>query len=289
MQEICAHTWEWGDYVPMAWDDWLADEQGALVVGDLGSRTVALSKITFLTADEVWLEGMRVDPTFRRKGIAERFLRHGLAYAREHGARVVRLGTGHQNLPIHRIAARAGMDCVGHYVLWVADPLPDGASPIILTPGHLVQVRRLLSASSVYPCGKRLYCVDWAWQELSEEKVRQLVRDGAVVAQCSTGGDILALATLHFDPDDKALWIGFSDQLSTLWSEGADTALADLAKAIRAYAHGMGATSVRSMLPDVAELRRAYGAAGFGFGDWEGELWIFELGLEDSPGDADVG
>jgi hypothetical protein len=34
------------------------------------------------------------------------------------------------------------------------------------------------------------------------------------------------------------------------------------------------------MVPDLPWLRDVFGAAGYSFGDWEGELWIFERRLD---------
>ena len=28
VERICAHTWEWGDYIPEVWEEWLADKRG---------------------------------------------------------------------------------------------------------------------------------------------------------------------------------------------------------------------------------------------------------------------
>jgi hypothetical protein len=70
---------------------------------------------------------------------------------------------------------------------------------------------------------------------------------------------------------DRVIWIGFAD--------GQPEAIADLALAIRVHAAQIGAQKVRIMLPDLGWLRDAFGAAGYGFGDWEGELWIFERWL----------
>jgi hypothetical protein len=41
MERICVQTWEWGDYIPEVWDDWLADEQGLPIVCELEGRVVA--------------------------------------------------------------------------------------------------------------------------------------------------------------------------------------------------------------------------------------------------------
>jgi hypothetical protein len=38
------------------------------------------------------------------------------------------------------------------------------------------------------------------------------------------------------------------------------------------------------MLPDLPWLRDAFREAGYDFGDWEGELWIFEKHLSQQGG-----
>ncbi|MGD8597084.1 MAG: hypothetical protein PVJ26_08665, partial [Anaerolineae bacterium] len=60
MERVCARTWEWGDYIPEVWEEWLADEGGLVLVGEWAGQVVALSKITFYPDGQVWLEGMRV-------------------------------------------------------------------------------------------------------------------------------------------------------------------------------------------------------------------------------------
>jgi GNAT superfamily N-acetyltransferase len=272
MERICTQTWDWGDYVPQVWDDWLADEQGSVLVGEAEGQVVALSKITFQTPDQVWLEGMRVDPEFRRRGIAGQFLRYSLDHVHDEGARVVRLGTGSGNMPVHIITARAGMERIGSYVLRTAEPLPDGPEPTVLAPDQAVQVSVFLQKSPVLAHSHGLYSMDWAWQELSGERMVRFLRDGQVAAQLAPDGSLVALAILRFEPDDDELWIGLAD--------GQSDAVSTLATDIRVYATRVGAPKVRVFLPDVDWLRAAFEAAGYGFGDWEGDLWIFERRLD---------
>lgn len=286
MERICANTWEWGDYIPEVWDDWLAanspSEGGVVLVGELDGQVVALSRIAFETPGQVWLEGMRVDPDYRRQGIAGRFLDYSLAYAREQGARVVRLGTGHHNAPVHTIVAHAGMEHVGAYVLWISDPLPVGllsSQPqrIFLGPDHVDQVQAFLAASPVLAHTRGLYSADWAWQELSARRVTQFLEGGQMAARFAPDGQVLALATVHFDPGDDRMWVGFAD--------GEPSAVSDLATDIRVYAAERGAQQAGIMLPDLDWLRNAFRAAGYGPGEWEGELWIFERLLSLKDGD----
>jgi N-acetylglutamate synthase-like GNAT family acetyltransferase len=69
--EITAHTWSDGDYIPEVWDDWLADPKGEFTVAELDGVVVALAKLTSLGQDQWWLEGLRVDPERRLKGIGQ--------------------------------------------------------------------------------------------------------------------------------------------------------------------------------------------------------------------------
>jgi GNAT superfamily N-acetyltransferase len=284
MEHICAHTWEDGDYIPQVWDEWLADPSGGMFVGEMGAsggKVVALSKITFQADGQVWLEGMRVDPDYRRLGIASRFLEFNIAYASEHRARVVRLATGGSNTAVHHLTARAGMEYVATYVMWLAEPLPGGPPPAVLLREDAPQVRRFLQNSQVLAHTHGLYTANWACQDLSAELATRLLNRGQVVAELAPGGQLSALALLQADPGEDEMWIGFAD--------GERPALVALATAIRGYAAQMGAEKIRIMLPDLAWLRDAFRAAGYNSGDWDGELWVFQRQLGQDRGDANDG
>jgi GNAT superfamily N-acetyltransferase len=271
MEHICAHTWEGDDYVPEVWEEWLADPGGALIVGEIeedGSRVVALSKITFQPAGQVWLEGMRVDPGYRGRGIAGRFLEYSFDYARDRGARVVRLATAGDNTPVHKLMARTGMTHVGVYNLWGAEPLPEGEIPVFLEPGQAPAARAFLQESAVLCACHGLYILDWAWQSFSDARLDHFLATGGLAAETAPGGQIRALALVDRDPEDDEAWLGYAD--------GQPGALAALLRRARAWTAHQGASSIRVMVPHVPHLRQALSEAGYGVGDWEDEMWVFE-------------
>lgn len=291
MERICAHTWDWGDYVPEVWDDWLADENGLVLIGELEGQAVAMHKITFHTPHQVWLEGMRVHPDFRHRGIGGMFMTHSLEYARARKARVVRLGTGSRNEAAQTIMSRAGMRLVGRYVLWMADPLPDTSPPSTLEPQHLAQVQAFLKESRVLAHTNHLYNASWAWQELSAKRVTQMLSNGQMVAHWASDGRLAALAIVQIDRDGNVLWIGFSDGIHAEQAGDQPSSLAALATAIRGLAaqvepQGAGAGKVQIMLADIPWLQDAYRHAGYVPGEWDGELCIFERRLTHQPGDG---
>jgi GNAT superfamily N-acetyltransferase len=278
IERICAHTWEWGDYIPEVWDDWLAEGTrggGDALVGEVDGLVVALSKVTRQSPDEVWLEGMRVDPDYRQRGIAGQFLEYSLAYARDLGAQVARLGTSDHNVAVHKMVSRAGMSRIGSYGLRQAEPLPGGPEGVFLTLEHSEQVQAFLAGSPVMTYGGGLYSVDWGWQALSTERLSQFLAQGKLMAQLGPDGSLVAMASVHPNSEEGEVWVGFAS--------GQPPAVTGLAATVRVYASQLGLKKVQVMLPDLAWLRDAFHAAGYGCGDWEGELWIFERWLVDQP------
>jgi ribosomal protein S18 acetylase RimI-like enzyme len=218
-ERICTKTWDWGDYIAEVWDEWLADEQGHMAVGELDGQIVALGRVRLLAKGQAWLEGMRVDPGYRRQGIAWRFFLHKLAHARAHGARIVRLGTSGQNRPVHSMMERAGMQRVGRYEMLAGPALPDSdqaalpgsRSLVQLSPQHAGPVHSFLRQSPVLAAARGLFSLDWAWETLSEARADELAAAGQLVGQWGSAGNLSALAVVQREPDDERIWVGFAD------------------------------------------------------------------------------
>lgn len=276
MERICAHTWEWGDYIPEVWDTWLADERAVLQVGEMDGQVVAVNRLVFHSPEQAWFEGMRVDPERRRQGIGWQFMEHDLAYAQEHGAKVVRLATSSSNTAVHTMVARVGMVRVGAGQLLLAEAMPDGPLPAILGPEQAAQVEAFLQRSPVLAHMHGLYDCGWAWRSLSTERVADMLATGQMAALLTPEEELTALAAVSIDPEGGGMWVGYADAAA-----GQPEAVTALAAALRAQAARVGIPQVEAMLPDLAWLRDAFRAAGYDQGDWKGELWIFERRLDE--------
>lgn len=70
--KFCQNTFSWGDYVEHVWDFWLSE--GYLFLGQKPS-SVGICH-AFYSNDQVWIEGIRIDPCFRRQNIASKLVKH---------------------------------------------------------------------------------------------------------------------------------------------------------------------------------------------------------------------
>jgi predicted GNAT family acetyltransferase len=256
-----------------------------LQVGEIAGQVVAVNRLVFHTPDQVWLEGMRVDPERRRQGIGWQFMEHDLAYVREHGARVVRLATGHSNTAVHTMVARVGMVRIGAAQLLAAEAMPGGPLPAILGPDQAAKIAAFLQRSSVLAHMHGLYDAGWVWVTLSAERVAEMLAAGQIAALLTSEGELAALAAVSIDPEGGGMWVGYADAVPQR-AAGRPEAVTALATALRAHAARLGNPKVEAMLPDLAWLRDAFRAAGYDQGEWKGELWIFERRFDGDTADC---
>ena len=77
--KFCKDTFSWGDYVDQVWDSWLSE--GNLFLFEK-QFPVGICH-AFFSEDQIWIEGIRVDPNFRRQKIASELVKHAESIGKE--------------------------------------------------------------------------------------------------------------------------------------------------------------------------------------------------------------
>lgn len=82
---ISAQIWGGSDYVPMVLDKWMKADTGILWVAEDDGLIAGFSRMTFLNNNRCWMEGIRVDPAQRGKGIGKALTQFQLEEAHRRG------------------------------------------------------------------------------------------------------------------------------------------------------------------------------------------------------------
>ncbi len=69
--KFCKGTFSWGDYIEYVWDFWLSE--GSLFVYEK-QLPIGICH-AFYSKDQIWIEGIRIDPNFRKQKIASQLVR----------------------------------------------------------------------------------------------------------------------------------------------------------------------------------------------------------------------
>ena len=70
--KFCKNTFSWGDYVGQVWNFWISE--GHLFLGQK-PEPVGICH-AFYSNNQVWIEGIRIESTFRRQNIASELVKH---------------------------------------------------------------------------------------------------------------------------------------------------------------------------------------------------------------------
>jgi len=125
--ELTRTIWDGEDYVPDAWEAWLADPQGLLAVAEYGKHVVGLVKLSHLSSKEWWLEGLRVDPQFEGRKFASRLYDYILGYWSRNCGGTVRLVTASFRLSVQHLCQRTGFNKIAEFSFFEAPSLTEPA------------------------------------------------------------------------------------------------------------------------------------------------------------------
>ncbi len=262
---FCQNTFSWGDYIPSVWDDWLADPNGRMLVGVIDQQPVGLVHVAFFGADTAWMEGMRVHPDFRRRGVGSALDSAARALARERECQVARLATSIKNIPAQKTLATERYSCVAQFNEWEAEPTRRKAAARVATRQDAERILAWWRTSAANETSRALLPDrHWRWHELTTARLLDQIDAGEVRV---ADGSFACLPA--FDVKD---WSGMS--LHALVGDE-ETAHA-LALAARAEARYRGYAHVEALVIDHAPLNAALERAGY---RRQGGMFIYEQTL----------
>ncbi|MBN2548422.1 MAG: GNAT family N-acetyltransferase [Anaerolineales bacterium] len=129
MLDLTRNIWDGDDYVPHAWEGWLVDSQGLLVVAEHEGRVLGLAHLARLSSEDWWMEGMRVHPEFEGRGIASQLHEYLTSYWLRHGSGTVRLTTASFRQEVHHLCQKQGFQKMLEISFFIApaldEPLPE--------------------------------------------------------------------------------------------------------------------------------------------------------------------
>jgi GNAT superfamily N-acetyltransferase len=249
----------WGgqDRIPDVFDTWVTHRTGPFFVAESAGRVVGMGKLTVVSATEAWLEGGRVAPRWRRKGIASALIAHRIAYASERGFRVLRFSTASDNTPIHRAARHFGFVRIARLSRYEA-PATSGTPPVRATRAQQRVVLRRVEGLVQQGHG-------WEWREITARDVRSAIARG----RAFVAGRRIGAAAILGEPYDGSLMVAAIG--------GRGRALALLLVGLRAEAGRRGLDDASFYVSNLSE-RRAARSAGY-YKPWTGEAYLFERRL----------
>jgi GNAT superfamily N-acetyltransferase len=274
---FCSNTWEWGDYIDHVWDEWLRNPAGLLLVATVNEQPVGVAHMEMLTAQDAWLEGVRVDPQYRHQGLARALYEALQLEAMRRGATRARLAVESTNERSIQISERGHWYRVGEFTLFSATASADTPRrpveerPRPATLADLESIIDFLNASNMFPLVGGLYYMSFKAYPISEVLLRDKIATGGIyILQRWERLDGLAIMERREDLGHNQLSVGYIDGTAI-------ESISLLAYDIRYRAHTLGVEHIRVYAPALVLVRDAF--TGVGYASDEATFYTYERGL----------
>jgi GNAT superfamily N-acetyltransferase len=176
-------VWGGHDYIPSVWDSWIGDRKAKLIVVEVDGKQVGLSRMRFLPDGVGWLEGARIHPDYRRRGLASMMGEHLIQTGLGRGVGSYRLTSGSQNRAAHAQVKKAGFVEKARVSVYE----PEGGARFKAQSGvwkaeadECSEIQSLLEESREYRLGARVYWDVFSAVTLTPDVLATLVRQGSV-------------------------------------------------------------------------------------------------------------
>lgn len=178
--EFTRATFSWGDYLPQVWERWVESAHGDLLVAEASGQPIGTIRVSYLGNGEAWLEGVRVHPEFRERGIASRLIQAAHERAVKNNCRVIRLETYVHNTPAHRAFEKFGYRRIVQFTGLEVKAHPGELSSV--RAGKLEELERcweMWQRSWVKEYTHGIVPADfgWRWWELTRERLTRALRE----------------------------------------------------------------------------------------------------------------
>ena len=162
--KFCKNTFSWGDYIKDVWDYWLSE--GNLLVVEK-TIPIAICHAVFCK-NQMWIEGIRINPDFRRQGLASNLIAkaESLAIQKQIPISLILIDT--ENSPSLLMSHRLGYKIYQTWRFYSLFPQENNSHKI--SYGNIIQ-------NDEFPH----YVKSWRWISLTKETLSSLNSKNCIV------------------------------------------------------------------------------------------------------------
>lgn len=194
--DFCKNTFRWGDYIDRVWDLWLS--KGNLFTIVVKRKPIGICNISF-SKNQIWIEGLRINPKFRRKGYATKLVLKAEALARQKRRKISRMLIAEHNARSLRLAKSLGYKIEDKW--WLYNLRPKNTSTKANLATNVKQIDDLIISDT--------YSESWKWLPLDKTTIAKMIKKGRVIVFTKNKKSLAVGLWNKSQIDKDVLQIGF--------------------------------------------------------------------------------
>jgi RimJ/RimL family protein N-acetyltransferase len=157
------NTFRWGDYVANVWDTWIARK--TLLTLEQDGKPIGICNAS-VSRHQLWIEGLRINPKYRRRGYASKLVLGAESSAKKRGRHTSRMLIAQGNARSLKMARSLGYEIEGKW--WLYNLRPKKHHTNVIPATNTKQLRGLVKSDT--------YSDSWEWFQLDKQEIAKLIK-----------------------------------------------------------------------------------------------------------------
>lgn len=188
---FCKNTFTWGDYIERVWDIWINEPNSRLLVAEPENeiqKPIAIIHGILLQEKTMWIEGIRVDPKYRRQKIALQLINQILEYGRKNGAVFSAAIVSIKNQPSKGLMEKSGFEIVSKwsYISTYQTRFSTNSKDVannckVAESNDFKEIMNYLKNSEIFKISGKKFVNSWRWYNLTENNLLIMINNKQII------------------------------------------------------------------------------------------------------------
>lgn len=193
---FCKNTFSWGDYIDRVWDIWISEPNSILLVAEIenhnikkeGKKPIAIAHGILIPEKTIWIEGIRVNPEYRKQKLATNLINRILYYGRKKEAAYSAAIVSIKNEASKEVMKKSGFKVISKWSYISTDQiilLPKKSNLIstfkIADSNDYQQIINFLRNSKIFNESGKKFVKSWRWYDLTDDRLFTMIYNKQVI------------------------------------------------------------------------------------------------------------
>jgi RimJ/RimL family protein N-acetyltransferase len=194
--DFCQSPYSRVDYISNVWDFWLKD--GTFLAIEYKGKPIGVCHASF-SKNQVWIEGLRINPKFRQKGYGRSLVLRAEQIAKKRHYKISRMIISNENKKSIRLAKSLGYIIEDKWYLYNLKPKKQQSLAAVATsPRH---IENLIDSST--------YSKSWKWFTFDKSEISDLIKKRKILVFVKNKKTMAVGIWNHSKIDNDVLQIGY--------------------------------------------------------------------------------
>jgi GNAT superfamily N-acetyltransferase len=191
---FCKNTFSWGDYIDRVWNIWISEPNGILLVAEenenyIEKKPIAIIHGIIIPEKTIWIEGIRVDPEYRKQKLATNLINSIIEFGKENGAINSAAIVSVKNEASKRLMEKSGYKVLSKWsyistnhmiFLPTIYNLHDNCKIADINDYQQI-INFFLRNSKIFEQSGRKFVKSWRWHDLTDDRLHTMIRNKQVI------------------------------------------------------------------------------------------------------------